>query len=507
MARGRRLSLWVGRLGFLTTALTVLLSERAAFAQSNYGSTPLGGRSALMGNTGVALAKDGSAPFLNPATIVRIDDAKFAFSVNMYSASVSSYSSWHAPGPLDQKRYGTLAQDQTSETQGRLDALPSTLCFFFTLRGLGQTIGEDEPVPAGSSAHRKGRQKLAACLGTTDRGAADYPALNFHSAGNTVSQAQSFTRNWSRFQVGPTWSTYLTDDLAVGISFHGAYTQYEAYLSSSNIGMDTDGHGTVASYSASANAHALDLAAILGMTYRLGRGTHLGASLQTRAGSIFGSYSANEFSSYQGAGQVSLARGDFAAPVPYRLSVGLGEEWSRVRVETNVSIYAPSNPSLSASIHADDTSTDGKTVHLRPRDFTVGLNANTVVNSAMGFEYDVTRDLSVLGGLATDFSAGDRLSPVNLPALGTFTESRENRAILSTGIASRGKTAEILFGFQLGYGWGKAYAVDSLVQPATLGVVDVRTYSAIAIIGGSADLRAIEDAVKGVQRAVVPPKK
>jgi hypothetical protein len=423
----------------------------------------------------------------------------------MYSASVSTYNNWHAPGPLDQKHYGTLAPDQTSETQGRLDALPSTLCFFFTLRGLGQTIGEDDS--AENTEHRKGRQKLAACLGTTDRGAADYPALNFHSAGNTVSQAQSFTRNWSRFQVGPTWSTYLTDDLAVGISFHGAYTQYEAYLSSSNIGTDADGHGTIASYSASANAHALDLTAILGMTYRLGRGTHLGASLQTRAGSIFGSYSANEFSSYAGGGQVSLARGDFAAPVPYRLSVGLGEEWSRVRVETNVSVYAPSNPSLNAAIHADDTTMTGNNVQVHSRDFQVGLNANTVINSAMGFEYLISRDLSVLGGLATDFSAGDRLSTVSLPALGTFTESRESRAILSTGLASHTGTAEILFGFQFGYGWGKAYAVDTLAQPATLGVVDVKTYSAIAIIGGSADLRAIEDAMKGVQRAVVPPKK
>jgi hypothetical protein len=458
-----------------------------------------------MGNTGVALAKDGSAPFLNPATIVRIDDAKFAFSVNMYSASVSTYSNWHAPGPLDQKRYGSLAQDQTSETQGRLDALPSTLCFFFTLKGLGQTIGQDPSQEEGKG--RKGRQKLAACLGTTDRGAADYSALNFHSAGNTVSQAQSFTRNWSRFQVGPTYSSYITDDLAVGISFHGAYTQYEAYLSSSNIGTDVDGHGTIASYSASASAHALDLAAIIGMTYRLGRGTHLGASFQTRAGSIFGSYSANEFSSYQSQGQVSLARGDFAAPVPFRLSLGLGEEWTRVRVETNVSVYAPTSPSISSNIHVDQTTADAAGVHVRPRDFTVGLNANAVVNSAMGFEYDVTRELSVLGGLATDFSAGDRITPVTLPALGTFTEARENRAILSTGIASRGSTAEILFGFQFGYGWGKAYAADTLAQPASLGVVDMRTYSAIAIIGGSADLRAIEEAVKGVQRAVVPPKK
>ena len=64
---------------------------------------------------------------------------------------------------------------------------------------------------------RKGRQKLAACLGTTDRGAVDYPALSFHNGSATVSQAQSFTRNWSRFQVGPTSTGSIQVTYAVAV--------------------------------------------------------------------------------------------------------------------------------------------------------------------------------------------------------------------------------------------------------------------------------------------------
>ena len=40
-----------------------------------------------MGNTGVALARDGAAPFLNPATVVGIDDRQLAFSVNFLALS------------------------------------------------------------------------------------------------------------------------------------------------------------------------------------------------------------------------------------------------------------------------------------------------------------------------------------------------------------------------------------------------------------------------------------
>jgi hypothetical protein len=48
--------------------VTIGFSTRAVAAQGNDLSAPTGGRSALMGNTGVALARDGAAPFYNPAT-------------------------------------------------------------------------------------------------------------------------------------------------------------------------------------------------------------------------------------------------------------------------------------------------------------------------------------------------------------------------------------------------------------------------------------------------------
>src|SRR5687767_8918643 len=71
-----------------------------AYAQGNDLSSPTGGRSALMGNTGVALGRDGAAPFNNPAAIVRIRDESLAFSVNYYSLGIASFERWHQPGPV-----------------------------------------------------------------------------------------------------------------------------------------------------------------------------------------------------------------------------------------------------------------------------------------------------------------------------------------------------------------------------------------------------------------------
>src|SRR5689334_14206697 len=81
--------------------VVLLGTTDVARAQANDRSSPLGGRSALMGNTGVALGRDGAAPFLNPATVVAIDDRRLAFSVNFLTFQVNDFSDWQQPGTVD----------------------------------------------------------------------------------------------------------------------------------------------------------------------------------------------------------------------------------------------------------------------------------------------------------------------------------------------------------------------------------------------------------------------
>ena len=66
----------------LLLMIMIVCRSRAVHAQGNAYGTPIGGRSALMGNTGVALGVDGAAPFQNPATIVKLDDHRFSADPN-----------------------------------------------------------------------------------------------------------------------------------------------------------------------------------------------------------------------------------------------------------------------------------------------------------------------------------------------------------------------------------------------------------------------------------------
>ncbi|MEO6418859.1 MAG: hypothetical protein ABIP39_05600, partial [Polyangiaceae bacterium] len=313
----------------LTIALTAaaLAMPLTARTQGNYRSTPTGGRSALMGNTGVALGRDGAAPFLNPATIVRIHDSSLAFSANFYSVSATHLSSYHQPAGADGNFPGVVAND-TSTTDGRFEVIPSTLCFFFTVAGFGDKADESTGTD-GSEAPRSGRQKLAVCLGNVERQELSKPALNFRATtpGGLTQQAGSLTRKWARWNTGPTYSAYITNDFAVGISLHGIYTYYGFHDDNSTVTLRNAG-GTISSNLGGSGAgYAVDVAAILGASYKLGRYT-LGVSAQLPSVHLTSGYTANLHQQYAGApGEgvvITTGSGDFHAPPPVRLSAGLG---------------------------------------------------------------------------------------------------------------------------------------------------------------------------------------
>src|SRR6202034_3458978 len=118
----------MGRLS--SSALGILLSSplvlgpSIARAQGNDRSAPTGGRTALMGNTGIALGEDGASPFMNPATILGIRDSSFAFSVNSYTFSDQHFTNWHQPGPVDTARFGPVALSGTGISSNGLNVLP-----------------------------------------------------------------------------------------------------------------------------------------------------------------------------------------------------------------------------------------------------------------------------------------------------------------------------------------------------------------------------------------------
>jgi hypothetical protein len=496
------------------------LAPRPSRAQANYRSSPSGGRSALMGDTGVALGRDGSAPFRNPATIVRVLDSNLAFSVNFYNLAISHFSGWHQPGAVDTARFGNVGLDDTSITTNKFDALPSTLCFFFTVAGFGDASDDPDaqdapgaPDAAGAPAPRavpadvvrRGRQKLALCLGSVERDEVGLPALNFRggTAGGVAQQAQSMTHKWSRIHVGPTYAAYLTNDLAVGLSLHGVYT-YDGFINAgSSVTSGTPGGAIASELGSAGEGHSLDLAAILGLTYRFDRIT-LGVSGQLSALHVLGGYDANLHEQYAGApGQSALlttGSGNFHAPPPSRLSFGVGAELKKTKLEIDASYFFPMDAAVRSAMHVDTVSVTGTTSTPSSFDAEYIVRAGGVLDVSLGAERFVTPSLSVLGGLSTDFTAAPPLSPTM--TLADFYQARTSRVALSFGVGSYGESGELLLGTQLSYGWGTALAVNPYVLPNTYSVVDTQTYGAMIILAGSTNLRAIRRAVEKVQDVV-----
>jgi hypothetical protein len=495
-------------------ALALLGESAPARAQGNDHSAPTGGRTALMGNSGVALSRDGAAPFLNPATIVRIDDQSLAFSVNFFGFGWSHYTDWHQPTSATDPRLGAVSLKDTAISSTRFDPLPSTLCLFFTLAGVAEGLGiNKEDVPEWKS----GRQKLALCLGSVESEDVNLPALSFNSptGGGTTSQVQAFSRRWSRLHIGPTYSALVTDQLALGASLHVVVSNNAFLIGGSSVTSGVTGSAPIqATLGTGGTGHSFDLVALMGATYRIGRGTTLGASVQLPSLHILGSFDGTLQSQLAGAGadQATLASGtgDFRAPPPVRATLGIGFETRALKLELDGSYQFPQGDFLRTESTVTSTSIGTNGAATTTFNAAYAVRSQPVWNMAMGAEHFVSPAFSLIGGLSTNLSAVPPLSPTM--TTGNLVQARQNSVAISFGVGSYGDAGDILIGTQLGLGWGQAMAVNPYALPNDWAVVDVQSYSALLILAGATNLRAISKAVENMEHAVTkgapeqPPK-
>ncbi len=470
---------------------------RSARAQGNDRSAPTGGRSALMGNTGVALAEDGAAPFLNPATIVRIDDNALAFSVNFFAFSLTNFNHWHQPGAVDTSRFGNLSLTDTSVSTNGFNVLPSTLCLFFTLPGISSE--------GDASGLHKGRQKVAVCIGNVEASSVGLGALAFNAAlpNGPTAQVQTFSSRWNRLYVGPSYSLSFTDDFAVGLSLHAVATDDTFDIEGSSITATSATNSIQSSLGTSGSAHAVDVTALLGAIYRAGVFT-LGASFQLPSLHVFGNYNGalhNEYAdgTSEQATQTS-GSGSFKAPPPVRASLGVGFELKRLVMELDGSYDFPISNVIETSLSGYTTTTSGAAATATPFAATYSIPVRPVLNVALGGEYFVSPALSVVGGVSTNLSAVPALAPTT--TLGNLVPARTNSASASLGLGSYGKGGPLLLGVQLTYGWGEAVTANPYVVPNEWAVVDTQTYSAMVILAGATNLRAITRAITKVEKLI-----
>jgi hypothetical protein len=483
---------------YAAVALALLLAPAAAHAQGNAYAAPIGGRSALMGNTGIALGVDGAAPFLNPATIVRLDDQRLAFSVNFYNFSLSHFSNWHQPGPVDTTQFGDVALTGTSLTSSGFGGLPSTLCLFFTLAKGARDNDDIRNLDTW-------RQKLAICLGTTESQGVSFSALPFTGAtpfGQT-SQAQSFADSWNRIHIGPSYTIALSSRLAVGLSLHGVFTTESYILNSSVITSAAQNGGSQSSLGIAGGADSLDLSAILGAIYRAAPYT-FGASVTVPSLHVLGSYTGTMQSDYSsgatGTAVITSGSGSFTASPPIRLAVGAGVEWPTMTLEIDEALNIPTPSDFTANVSGTTSTLSGTTLTTQPFASNYSVSEHAVLNTSVGAEYFVKRDFSLVGGASINFSSLPSLTPA--AGIGNLVQSKESVATASFGVGNYSKTGHLLIGFQLGYGWGSSLAVNPYVTPNQLSVIDTQTYSALLILAGSTSLRSLGDAAVHMEHVI-----
>lgn len=496
-----------------TSAILISLASRAA-AQGNDLSAPTGGRSTLMGGTGVALGRDGAAPFLNPAGIVRIDDQRLAFSVNFYTLQLTHYSSFHQAGPVDGGQF--TAPNGGGLTSNSFRVLPSTLCLFFTIGDLAKIADPNAPpIPS----DRVMRRKLAICFAQMENEDVGIQAAHFQ--GNTATGPTAVTaalsRRWVRTYFGPTFSTYLTPAIAFGGSLEGVYSHDNFAFDSSSLTARVGGGAIASALGTSGSGSSVDLTATVGATLRASDTTIFGLSVRAPSLHLAGWYDGAFNRSSEGAGgdqaTVVNASGSFMAPSPMRIAAGAGFEWTKWRLEADAALVLPFASTVRASV---DTTTNELTAagvqQTQTRD-TYTVSSRPVVNPAIGAEYFLRPSFSFLGGVSTNFSGLGSLAPQ--PSVGNLVQSRENDVTASFGIGSYGDRKELLFGLNAQYAWGNALVFNSYVVPNDWAVVPTQSYALMLVISGATDLRSIENAVVKVKNTVetgdpnkpAPPKK
>ena len=466
-----------------------------------------------MGGTGVALARDGAAPFLNPATIVRIAEQRLAFSVNLYSFALLHFSDWHRPGPVDTAAFGDQNLGGTGLTESNIRVLPSTLCLFFTLGDLAKLVDTEGPV---ETKRTRARRKLAICFASLESEDVGLLAVHFEggTGATTTSQVQSVSQRWSRTYLGPTYSQVITPSFAIGASLQGVYTHDAFDIDGSAITGSLAGGAIDSTLGASGSGSSFELTANLGATYRVGD-TTFGANVQPPSLHVYGTYNATYAQTSGGsAGDSSVlvaGTGGLRAPPPMRFSLGVGVEKPRYTVEVDGALDVPYVSAIATTLSVVTNRLSSVGVSTAHTDENYVTANHPTFNPSVGGEYFVSPSFSLLGGLAANLTSLSALTPA--PSVGNLATARLSHASASFGIGSYGEARELLLGFQLDYGWGQELTINPYTVPNDWAVVNAQSYAVMFIISGATDLRSIEHAFEHVKNAVttgdpdVPPPK
>lgn len=479
-----------------------------AAAQGNYRLSPVGGRTTLVGGTGLAYGADGASTFLNPATAVRVDDSRLSFSVNFYTMTFGFASDWYRPGVVDDARFGSLDPGGASLVDLEFNALPSSLCFYFRL-GEVRSVKDKEHTP---DFERLRASKLGLCFASIQGAHFGYASAqydNTSATGAVTRHAQTISQRYDRFAFGPTFALSLSENFAIGASIHATFASHRSIFSAT---ANTYGGGvpapTTSIFTSGARGDSFQGTATLGMWWKLGLPT-IALALESPSLHLYGIGAANQTTHFEAAGSgttTTSVKGSFTSKSPLRVSVGAGIEEHWGSGELNVSYYFPQSSAYSAVMDGRVLDRNGAAINDQPTKVVLSQRTTGVLAIGIGGELYVGPKLSLLAGASTDISAvpDGQLSGT----LMNYFPERTHRIAGSFGIGSHGDGGDLLFGTELGIGWGDRLAVNSYQLPPALVTTGHNTIQLLFVIAGSTSLKSITRAVRDVRQVITEePKK
>lgn len=484
----------------LALALAVPESARA---QATQRLAPVGGRTTLVGGTGLVFGHDSASAFLNPATVVRIDKNRLSFSVDFYYLSLTESDAWYQPGTIDRARFGDVRREgNTAVSAFDFDSLPGSLCLFF---GAG-----DLPfVSSDSKTELRARQaRLGFCLASIQYNAFTFNDESYAQTTPTgVSrQAQNLRQTFRRLAFGPTYAMWLDNRLVVGASVHASRSSHRSIIGATSATYAGGPDAISSSFYNVSRGDSHELTATLGLTYRISRRQSVAIALQSPSLHVFGGGGINHHTQYRGAGSgesTFSADGSFVTRTPPRVAIGTGVEASWGSAEVNVAFHAPIGEVFSADLEgrALEVINDGRPVD-QSRRAHFATPALGSVNFGVGGEAYTSERISLLGGLSADATIVPkgqlRADPFN------FYPSRMHRVAASFGVASHGTGGDLLIGLEGSYGWGERLTPNMYQVPAMLDIADQRQIGLLFVLAGSTSFRSFKTAVENVKKVIDP---
>lgn len=484
-------------------AFTVTTLAARASAQGNYRLAPVGGRTTVLGGTGVVYGRDAAAAFINPATAVLADDRRLAFSVNFYTVSLVKAPRWYQPGAVDRARFGDVDLGEPTMTDIEFNALPSSLCLFFQ-------VGDVPFLVSNTSAELRERQaRLGLCFAAVQSQTFNFAAEGFNAAsGSTITrQAQSLSQSYTRYAAGPTYAMNVNDALSIGGSLHFSFASHRSLMTSSATTHRSGTSPINSLFYAGSRGDSFQLTGVVGATYALGR-QKIGIAIEPPSLHVYGRGGANRHTNFDGVGtetSILNAQGSFSSQSPFRVSIGSGFTRGWGLFEVNASFSHSLNAAYDAELEGFHTRVQGERVDDQPVALSLVERARGVVNLSAGAEVFVSPKVSILSGMSTDFSA---VPDGGLQgSLFNYYPYRTNRLTASAGFASHGSGGDLVVGTELSYGWGERLAVNSYRLPPDIAATEHQTYQVLLTVAGATTLRAIRRAVDDVREVVVPKKK